>query len=185
MALDLLEPRPGERILDAGCGSGAALAELLHRAPVRSVGLDPSPTMLNLARRRLGPGAQLHGTTIEAMPFMDGAFDAAIALNVLYFCGDDAAMVAQIHRVLRPGGRLVAYITHRDSMEAWSFAREGVHRLYDQDELRSLIVAGGFAQRRVRVHERAITNSIRGAIRRGRKGRLSGAGRRLPALVAT
>ncbi|MEY4721180.1 MAG: hypothetical protein RIQ46_905, partial [Pseudomonadota bacterium] len=85
LALDLLDPRPGERVLDAGCGTGAALAMLLDRAAVEATGVDPSPTMLAAARRRLGARARLGEVAIQDLPFPDGEFDAVMALNVLYF----------------------------------------------------------------------------------------------------
>jgi len=164
LALDLLDAQGGERVLDAGCGTGAALAMLLERAPVEAWGVDPSPAMIASARRRLGARARLERVAIEELPFAPGSFDAAMALNVLYFAGLDGAMVASLHRVLRPGGRLVVYVTRRDSMEAWPFAREGVHRLYDPDELVEALCAGGFARERICVQEHAITPTVTGLL---------------------
>ena len=164
LALDLLAARPGERVLDAGCGTGAALAALLAQTDVTASGVDPSRTMLATARRRLGPDVDLTAVAIEALPHADGAFDAVLALNVLYFASHDGAMIRQLHRVLRPGGRLVAYVTHRDSMVQWPFARQGVHRLYDGAELASALAEGGFAPGRICVQEAAITASVTGLL---------------------
>lgn len=164
LALSLLAARPGERVLDAGCGTGAALAALLAQTAVTASGVDPSPTMLAAARRRLGPRVELAEVAIEALPFADGAFDAALALNVLYFAGSDGAMIRQLHRVLRPGGRLVAYVTHRDSMANWPFARQGMHRLFDAAQLAAALTEGGFAPDRVCVQEAAITASVTGLL---------------------
>ena len=148
----------------AGPADRAALAALLARTAVAAAGVDPSPTMLAAARRRLGTGADLRDVAIEALPFADGAFDAALALNVLYFAGHDGAMIRQLHRVLRPGGRLVAYVTHRDSMANWPFARQGVHRLFDGPQLASALAEGGFARERICVQEAAITASVTGLL---------------------
>lgn len=164
LALDLLDARAGEHILDAGCGTGAALDALCDLAEVHAWGIDPSVTMIAQARTRLGDRARLERCAIEEMHFNDGVFDAVLALNVLYFASRDGSTVRQIHRVLRPGGRLVAYVTRRESMESWPFAREGVHRLFDADELVEELVAGGFAKGQISVREHAITSSVDGLL---------------------
>lgn len=164
LALDLLDAQPGERVLDAGCGTGAALAMLLDEVPVEACGVDPSAAMIASARRRLGARARLEQVAIEAMPFAAASFDAVLALNVLYFDGADVAMVARLRQVLRPGGRLVAYVTRRDSMENWPFTREGLHRLYDRDDLTDALVTGGFARERICVQEHAITPAVTGLL---------------------
>ncbi|MCB2047006.1 MAG: class I SAM-dependent methyltransferase [Novosphingobium sp.] len=164
LALDLLGARDGERVLDAGCGTGATLDVLLDRAMVDAWGIDPSPTMIAQARARLGDRARLEKCLIEDMWFGDDTFDAVLALNVLYFARPDGSTLRQIHRVLRPGGRLVAYVTHRESMENWPFARQGVHRLFDTNELVDELIAGGFARAGISVQEHAITGSVDGLL---------------------
>lgn len=164
LSVDLLDPQDGERILDAGCGTGAGIAEVLRRADCAVTGVDPSETMLASARRRLPSSAELVRTGLEALPFRPGEFDAALLLNVLYFCDEEGRMLANLRRVLKPGGRLVAYVTHRDTMLDWPFAREGLHRLFDRESLVAALTAGGFAQGRICVHEASITRSVKGLI---------------------
>ncbi len=164
LAIDMLNPLDGERILDGGCGTGAAMAGLLRRAPCQVTGIDPSETMLEAARCRLGGKTVLHCAGLEDMPFPDASFDAALVLNVLYFCDQEGRMLANLRRVLKPGGRLVAYVTHRETMENWPFARLGVHRLFDEGELADALVAGGFARERISVHGTAITRSVKGLL---------------------
>jgi len=164
LAIDLLDPRNGECILDAGCGTGAGLAEVRRRAHCAVTGVDPSDTMLASARRRLGPCAELVRAGLEELPFRSGEFDAALLLNVLYFCDEEGRMVTNLRRVIKPGGRLVAYVTHRDTMLDWPFAREGLHRLFDRESLVAALAAGGFAQGRICVHEANITRSVKGLI---------------------
>ncbi|SFG16783.1 Methyltransferase domain-containing protein [Novosphingobium sp. CF614] len=164
LAVDLLDIRPGEDVLDAGCGTGAALAEMRRRGPGSLTGVDRSATMLKMAQGRLRDGATQVLGDLTAMPLPDRAFDAALALNVLYFDDAQRSIVRELHRVLRPGGRLVAYVTHAQTMDGWAFTGEGLHRLYDADALRAALVEGGFAQPAVRVHEVAVTRSVRGLL---------------------
>ena len=164
LAVDLLDPRDGERVLDAGCGTGAGLAEVLRRARCIATGIDPSETMIASAQRRLGSGVQFVQARLQELPLPDETFDAALLLNVLYFSDSEGRMVANLRRVLKPGGRLVAYVTHRDTMNSWPFAHEGLHRLFDAKELADALADGGFARERICVHELAITRSVRGLL---------------------
>jgi hypothetical protein len=91
-------------------------------------------------------------------------FDGILALNVLYFADSAGGLVAALHRSMRQGGRLVAYVTHRQSIERWGFARTGLHRLYDAPALEQALVDGGFARRLISIKEHAITPAIRGLI---------------------
>jgi SAM-dependent methyltransferase len=161
-AVDLLDPHPGELVLDAGCGTGAALAEVRRRAPGTLIGIDRSETMIDAARGRLGEDASLRVGAVEDLATDTIGLDGALLLNVLYFCGADAAMVRAVNRRLKPGGRLVAYVTHRATMERWTFARSGLHRLFDPGELAALLVAGGFAPAQIEVHEEPVARFARG-----------------------
>ncbi|MFF3209168.1 class I SAM-dependent methyltransferase [Streptomyces sp. NPDC002886] len=102
----------GRRILDAGCGSGPLTAALRDRGAVVT-GLDSSAGMLALARRRLGDDAALHLVDLrERLPFADGAFDDVVASLVLHYLEDWGPTLAELRRVLRPGGRLIASVDH-------------------------------------------------------------------------
>jgi SAM-dependent methyltransferase len=69
--------------------------------------------MLELARRRLGPGAELHLADLGSpLPFPDGAFDDVIACLVLHYLQDWTAPLAELRRVLTPGGRLIVAVDH-------------------------------------------------------------------------
>jgi SAM-dependent methyltransferase len=102
----------GRRILDAGCGSGPLSAALRDRGAVVT-GFDSSAGMLQLARRRLGDDADLHLADLgRPLPFPDGAFDDVVASLVLHYLEDWTAPLAELRRVLRPGGRLIASVDH-------------------------------------------------------------------------
>lgn len=169
LALDLLAPTAGERILDAGCGTGVAMAAMLDRAPCRPVGLDSSATMLHAASRRLGARAQFELAPIESMSFAQKSFDAVLALNVLYFEDAQGSLLAALHRVLKPGGRLVAYVTDRSTMAGWAFTREGLHRLFDATSLKQALVHAGFMPEATEVHTVMMTRTITGLIAHARR----------------
>lgn len=102
----------GRRILDAGCGAGPLSAALRDRGAVVT-GIDASAGMLTLARRRLGDDIALHlGDLRDRLPFDDGAFDDVIASLVLHYLQDWSPTLAELWRVLRPGGRLIASVEH-------------------------------------------------------------------------
>lgn len=110
--LDLAGDVAGRRILDVGCGAGPLLAALRERGAVVT-GVDSSTKMLELARQRLGDGADLHPADLRSpLPFPDGAFDDVIACLVLHYLEDWTAPLTELRRVLAPGGRLIVAVNH-------------------------------------------------------------------------
>ena len=102
----------GRRILDAGCGSGPLSAALRDRGAIVT-GFDSSPGMIELARRRLGDGADLQVADLAGpLPFPDGGFDDVVASLVLHYLEDWGPPLAELRRVLRPGGRLIVAVDH-------------------------------------------------------------------------
>ncbi|MDI2127193.1 class I SAM-dependent methyltransferase [Yinghuangia seranimata] len=102
----------GRRVLDAGCGSGPLSAALIDRGAVVT-GVDASAGMLALAKRRLGDDADLHQVDLrDRLPFDDGAFDVVVASLVLHYLEDWGPPLAELRRVLRPGGRLIVSVDH-------------------------------------------------------------------------
>lgn len=102
----------GRRILDAGCGAGPLSAALRDRG-ADVTGIDASAGMLALARRRLGEDADLRVADLgDPLPFDDDAFDDVVASLVLHYLEDWGPTLAEVRRVLRPGGRLIASVQH-------------------------------------------------------------------------
>lgn len=104
---------PGERILDLGCGPGFYCAELLEEVgPSGSiVGVDSSSAMLALAARRCEGQSNVAFSEADAtsVPVEDASFDAALCVQVLEYVPDLPAGLAELHRALRPGGRVVIW----------------------------------------------------------------------------
>jgi SAM-dependent methyltransferase len=102
----------GRRILDAGCGSGPLFAALRDRGAIVT-GFDKSAAMVELARRRLGDGADLQVADLGSpLPFPNGGFDDVIASLVLHYLQDWGPALAELRRVLKPGGRLLVSVEH-------------------------------------------------------------------------
>jgi ubiquinone/menaquinone biosynthesis C-methylase UbiE len=102
----------GRRILDVGCGSGALSAALRDRGAIMS-GFDLSQAMIDLARRRLGEDADLIVADLaKPLPYADAAFDDVVASLVLHYLEDWTEPLAELRRVLKPGGRLILSVNH-------------------------------------------------------------------------
>lgn len=114
-AVELLDPHPGEHVLEIGCGPGRALAEIAERGGVVT-GVDPSEVMVVQAQRRnraavtAGRVRVLLGES-GALPVEGQSFDAVLAIHTIYFWQDLAGGLREAHNALRPGGRIV--IGHR------------------------------------------------------------------------
>ncbi len=102
----------GLEVLDAGCGSGPLTQALRARDAVVS-GFDLSPVMVELARTRLGDEADLRVADLGApLPYPDDRFDLVVASLSLHYVKDWASALAELRRVLKPGGRLTVSIIH-------------------------------------------------------------------------
>jgi SAM-dependent methyltransferase len=109
--LDWLAPPPRLRWADVGCGNGAFTEMLVRRCAATEVqGIDPSEQQLAFARTRLpGSAAQFQVGDAMALPYADGAFDAAVMALVIFFVPEPAVGVAEMARVVKAGGSVSAY----------------------------------------------------------------------------
>jgi 2-polyprenyl-6-methoxyphenol hydroxylase-like FAD-dependent oxidoreductase/ubiquinone/menaquinone biosynthesis C-methylase UbiE len=126
--LRILAPRPGERILDAGCVTGRYLGAL-REAGSHPSGLDSSTGMLAVARRRHPDLPLLEGDLQSTYPFPDGAFDAVLCALVAEHLSEPLAALREMRRVLRPEGRLVFSVFHPKMAAAGmqaQFMKDGV-----------------------------------------------------------
>ncbi|HEX9201485.1 MAG TPA: class I SAM-dependent methyltransferase [Acidobacteriaceae bacterium] len=153
--VDLLAPRPGEAILDLGCGDGA-LTERIAATGAVVTGADASPAMVAAAHAR---GLTVREVSADAMPF-DGEFDAVFSNAALHWIPNAEAVIAGVHRALRPGGRFVAEMGGHGNIAAIRVALQAVLAQFGIDaeavaasfypspgEYRRLLEAGGFTVR--------------------------------------
>ncbi len=101
--LEWLAPKPGERILDLGCGDGV-LTEIIAKAGATVTGVDMSDSFLEAARAR---GLDVRRMDGQALVF-DGEFDAVFSNAALHWMTEAESVVAGVNRALKPGGRFVA-----------------------------------------------------------------------------
>jgi len=137
--LEWLAPPPGMRWVDVGCGNGAFTELLVDRcAPAEVQGFDPSEAQLAFARTRPAARvAQFRQGDAMAQPFSDDTFDAAVMALVIFFVLDPAKAVAEMVRVVRPGGVVAAY--------AWDMLGGGFPLETLQAEMRGLGVTPSLA----------------------------------------
>ncbi len=169
-AIDELAPRPGESILEVGFGPGDGLREILRCAPgCRLAGIDKSPQMLAMAgkrsRRALAEGhLDLRVGSTERLPWPDASFDAVLAVNVAYFFDEAGLTMRELTRVLNPGGRLVIYVTDRETMRRWPFAGPQTHRTFDRPALEAMLAQGAFQPEGIGISELRLPLGMRGWI---------------------
>jgi demethylmenaquinone methyltransferase/2-methoxy-6-polyprenyl-1,4-benzoquinol methylase len=97
---------PGDTVLDVATGTGTVAIELVHRHGCRVVGLDQSIEMLAVARERVTPEIELVHGDADQLPFEDGSFDALTFTYLLRYVDDPAATLAELARVVKPGGTI-------------------------------------------------------------------------------
>jgi len=144
--LGTIDPtQPAFRLLDAGCGSGGMLARIRERFPAASLtGLDFSERALELTQQRK-IGARLVQGSAGQLPFGDAEFDVVLSLDVIIVRGvDERAAVAEMHRVLRPGGKLIVNVPAFHFLRGSHDIAVSIARRYNRPELRQLLRGAGF-----------------------------------------
>jgi SAM-dependent methyltransferase len=128
-AVEVAALKSGDRVLDIGCGPGAAVraaAPLVEEA----VGADPSGRMLHLARRRSRglPNVRYVQTPAHHLPFEDNLFTAVWTIHSMHHWGDEEAGISEAHRVLASGGRFLV-VEQFDPGKPWGVDEAGIHRI--------------------------------------------------------
>jgi SAM-dependent methyltransferase len=100
-----------DRVVDVGCGEGQISRLVAAAGAARVVGIDPTEAQLRVARERGGTPAYARGLA-QALPARDASFDAAVACLVFEHIPDHRPAIAEVARVLVPGGRFVLFLNH-------------------------------------------------------------------------
>ncbi len=107
------------RVVDLGCGSGV-FAELLRRAGYQSVGLDISPKLVALGRRKY-PGLELIEGDAENLPFENASLDGVLLSGLVHHFPDPRRLASEVKRVLKNGGKFVAFDPNRINPFMWLY----------------------------------------------------------------
>jgi SAM-dependent methyltransferase len=148
IALAALEPGPDDRYLEL-CFGGGQMLERVLRTVASAAGIDHSPDMHSLTRERNAAAVaegrlELAEGDVHELPWEDGAFTCAACLNAFFFIERPAQFLAEVRRVLAPGGRFVLVTTQPggpSSSGPWGAAL----RSYEPEALRTMLLAAGFA----------------------------------------
>jgi ubiquinone/menaquinone biosynthesis C-methylase UbiE len=151
LILDLLRPRQGEIILDAGCGTGVFTLDILSFG-AHVIGLDISlPMLMRAAQKAKGYPFQIVLADISTLPFQKNSFDKVVSVTALEFIKDAEGAVRELFRVTKKGGCIV--VATLNSFSSWASQRRAAakkaHSLFKKaifrspDELRSLAIVDG------------------------------------------
>jgi SAM-dependent methyltransferase len=138
--LDSIDLPQHPRLLDAGCGSGRTLDDLATRGRVS--GVDASPLAAAVARER--GHDDIHVSTIQDLPFEDGRFDLVTCLDVIEHTPDDRESLAELLRVTRPGGLLVATVPAYQALFSAHDVSNEHYRRYRAETLGAAAVRAGW-----------------------------------------
>lgn len=102
--IELIDLKPTDRVLDVGCGAGAALLQAAGMVEKGTLaGLDPTEKLARLAARRV-PSATIEVASVDDMPFADASFTAVWSISAYHHWPDQVAGLKEVHRVLEEGG---------------------------------------------------------------------------------
>ena len=136
---------PHFSLLDAGCGTGGMLDVVREKFPaVDLTGIDASSHAIKLAAAR-NLNAKLRLANVHDLPFAEDTFDFVLSLDVLSHTGvDDSLATHEMHRVLRPGGRLLLNLAAFDFLKGAHDCAVDVDRRYTRPQVRALLAGANF-----------------------------------------
>ncbi len=175
LAIDALGIEPDDTLLELGFGPGTAMKAMASLARNGKLfGVDLSPEMLAQASRRnrraIREGrVQLLLGRFDSVPLPPESVSKILAVNVVYFFGENAEAVRESWRVLKPGGLMAVYATDKATMSHWKFSGPDTHRLFDAAGLRTLILRGGFRHCDVSIRPVSLAFGIKGQLALARK----------------
>jgi len=155
-----LDPRPGDRVLDVGCGNGTPAIQLARARPVEVVGISVSERQVaraNQRAREAGLGDRVSFEQVNAMdlPYPAGSFDGAWALESMLHMPDKVRVLSEVARVVRPGGRMsIADMVYQEPADRTKDVSARYSTVYASltplDEYRSVLEQAGLVPEDIR-----------------------------------
>ncbi len=170
LAIDALGLQAADRVLELGFGPGRGVRAIAARVPDGQVfGVDQSDQMLRQAtsinRAAIAKDrVRLFKGPFSPLPWINSTFNKILLVNVAYFFDSDGRDMAEIYRVLKSGGRIVIYVTSRETMIKWPFAGSETHKIYDRKELLDLLEGAGFRPSDIDVKDLQLPLGITGLL---------------------
>ena len=151
-AVEQLELKPSDRVLEIGFGGGVALPPLIRTASFVG-GVDLSREMVEWAKAKFSAAvaagrAEFREGSVEAIPFAEASFDKACTVNSVYFWHSLDVGFSEIHRVLTPGGRLVVGLLPKEWMDRLGHPAD-IFTARTSDEVIGALTTSGFKQVRI------------------------------------
>ena len=175
LAIEALAIKPKEHVIELGFGSGASLGLLIAKASQgRVAGVDHSRVMHAQAERGnrdaiVASRLELVNAPFGDLPWADQSFDKALLVNVLYFFDEGGRDIAETYRVLRPGGQIAIYVTHRQTMKKWPFSGAQTHILFEEEDVFRLLQTAGFGNSDIRMQKIELPFGILGIVATAQK----------------
>lgn len=145
----LLAPEPNDKLLEIGMANGFFIRELMEMADeLYYTGVDHSPLMIKKATELNADGIEdkkvkLVLATAKHLPFNDNSFDKILCVNTIYFWDTPADELAELYRVLIPGGKMVMSFCSQDTMRKYPYETYGL-KTYAMDDAALLLASNGF-----------------------------------------
>ena len=170
LALEALDVRGAEDVLELGFGPGEGVRALARLSPRGTIyGIDQSATMLAQASARnraavLDGRIRLSRARFHETGLPDRSVDKILAVNVAYFWSDGPAVLSELDRVLRPGGRISIYVTDASTMSRWKLTVSGHHRVFSASQLKDVLADGPFEEPRISIAKATLRLGISGLV---------------------
>jgi ubiquinone/menaquinone biosynthesis C-methylase UbiE len=153
-AIRILNPSPGDSILEIGMGNGMFVKDILeHDEMIRYTGFDHSALMVEEAKR-INADAMAKGKAdflvgdVSTLPFPGRSFNKILTVNTIYFWKDNRAVLKELKRVLKPSGALIISLRPRRQMQHYPFTKYGFN-MYANADLKELLIANGFGVKKI------------------------------------